>query len=93
MRRGWRAALVVFAGLATLLPFIPAAAALAAGVVLAMCFGNPLVARTRALSRWLLPAAVVGLGGAMDLPAVLRVGARGIGYTVFGIAITIFVPM
>jgi len=89
VRRGWRAALVVFAGLATLLPFIPAAAALAAGVVLAMCFGNPLVARTRALSRWLLPAAVVGLGGAMDLPAVLRVGARGIGYTVFGIAITI----
>jgi len=86
-RRDWAAVLVVVTGLATLLPFVPAAAALSAGVLLAITIGNPLASRTRALSRQLLPAAVVGLGGAMDLPAVLRVGARGIGYTVFGIAI------
>ena len=89
VRRGWGAALIVVAGLVTLLPFVPAAAALVAGVLLAVCVGNPLAARTRTLSRELLPAAVVGLGGAMDLPAVLRVGAHGIGYTAFGIAITL----
>lgn len=80
---------MVATGLATLLPFVPAAAALAAGVLLTICFGNPLGRRTRKVSRVLLPAAVVGLGGAMDLAAVLRVGARGIGYTVLGIAITV----
>ena len=83
------AMLVVGAGLATLLPFVPAAAALAAGIVLAVTVGNPLATRTRALSRKLLPAAVIGLGGAMDLPAVLRVGTRGIGYTVISIGVTL----
>jgi len=87
LRSGWVAALIVVTGLATLLPFVPAAAALAAGVLLAISVGNPLAARTRALSRQFLPLAVVGLGGAMDLGAVLRVGARGIGYTVVGIAL------
>jgi len=86
---GLVAALVVVAGVATLLPMVPAAAALAVGVVLTITLGNPLATRTRALSRKLLPAAVVGLGGAMDLPAVLRVGARGIGYTVLSIGITL----
>jgi uncharacterized integral membrane protein (TIGR00698 family) len=85
---GWVTALVVVVGLGTLLPFVPAAAALAAGILLAITVGNPLAARTRVLSRQLLPAAVVGLGGAMDLQAVLRVGARGVGYTVVGIAVT-----
>ena len=87
--RTYVAVLVILAALATLLPFVPAGAALGAGVLLAICFGNPLAARTRAVARQLLPAAVVGLGGAMDLAAVLRVGARGIGYTVFGIAATL----
>src|SRR5262249_20654940 len=41
MRRGWVAALVVVTGFVTLLPSVPAAAALAAGVLLAICFGNP----------------------------------------------------
>jgi len=82
-------ALIVVAGLATLLPFVPAAAALGAGVLVALFVGNPHAARTRAVSRQLLPLAVIGLGGAMDLAAVLRVGARGIGYTVVGIALTI----
>ncbi len=83
------AALVIAAGAATLLPFVPAAAALAGGVLLAVTLGNPLAGQTRALSRKLLPAAVIGLGGAMDLPAVLRVGARGIGYTVITIGVTL----
>jgi uncharacterized integral membrane protein (TIGR00698 family) len=81
-------ALIVAAGLLTLLPVVPSGAALAGGILLAVILGNPLAGRTRALSRKLLPLAVIGLGGAMDLPAVLRVGARGIGYTIVGIALT-----
>ena len=88
-RTTWDSAIVVAVGAATLLPDVPAAAALAAGIVLAVTLGNPLADRTRALSRKLLPAAVIGLGGAMDLPAVLRVGGRGIGYTIVTIAVTL----
>jgi uncharacterized integral membrane protein (TIGR00698 family) len=88
-RSTWVSAIVVAAGAATLLPGVPAAAALACGIALAVTLGNPLADRTRALSRKLLPAAVIGLGGAMDLPAVLRVGGRGIGYTIVTIAVTL----
>lgn len=90
---GLVSALVVATGLVTLLPAVPAAAALVGGILLAVTLGNPLAARTRVLSRKLLPLAVIGLGGAMDLPAVLRVGARGIGYTIVGIAITFAVGL
>ncbi|HET7752546.1 MAG TPA: putative sulfate exporter family transporter [Anaeromyxobacteraceae bacterium] len=75
-------ALVVLGAAAACVPGFPAAAALAAGVFVAVAFGNPLAARTRVLARRLLPASVVGLGGAMDLGAVARTGAHGIGYTV-----------
>jgi uncharacterized integral membrane protein (TIGR00698 family) len=70
-------------------PGVPPAAALAAGVCVAVAIGNPLEAGTRPLARRLLPAAVVGLGGAMDLDAVLRAGARGFGYTVASIGATL----
>lgn len=78
--------LVVLGVLAACVPGVPAAAALVAGICVALAVGNPLVDRTRVLARKLLPAAVIGLGGAMDLGAVLRAGARGIGYTVASIA-------
>jgi uncharacterized integral membrane protein (TIGR00698 family) len=88
MRRGVMTALIVAAGLASLLPSVPSAVALTVGIFIAVCFGNPIADRTKALSRKLLPLAVIGLGGTMDLPAVLRVGARGIGYTIVGITVT-----
>jgi len=81
----WRAGLVLLAGAAACVPGVPAAAALAAGVLIAVVVGNPLAHRTRPIARKLLPAAVVGLGGAMDLDEVLRAGARGLGYTVISI--------
>jgi uncharacterized integral membrane protein (TIGR00698 family) len=87
-RQGWLAALVVVLAALTLLPAVPSAAALAGGILLAVTLGNPLAERTRWLSRKMLPAAIVGLGAAMDLPAVLRVGVRGVGYTVLGISVT-----
>ena len=78
--------LVVLGVLVACIPGVPAAAALVAGICVALALGNPVVDRTRVLARKLLPAAVVGLGGAMDLGAVLRAGARGIGYTVASIS-------
>ncbi|HET9552522.1 MAG TPA: putative sulfate exporter family transporter [Anaeromyxobacteraceae bacterium] len=74
---------------ASLLPGVPAAAALSGGAVLALTAGNPLADRTRRLAKRLLPAAVVGLGGAMDLEQVLRAGARGFAYTVVSIGAAI----
>ncbi len=86
-RRERVAAAAVIAGAAgSAMPGVPAAAALAAGVVIALALGNPLAARTRTLSRRLLPASVVGLGGAMDLVAVGRAGFHGFAYTVATIA-------
>src|SRR5271167_239244 len=82
-RFGW-AALVLAFGLSCL-PGIPPAAALVAGVVVALTLGNPSPTRTRWLTRRLLPAAVIGLGGGMDLAAVAKAGAHGIGYTVISI--------
>jgi len=84
-RQGWLAALVVVLAALTLLPAVPSAAALAGGILLAVTLGNPLAERTRWLSRKMLPAAIVGLGAAMDLPAVLRVGVRGAGVAFDGL--------
>jgi uncharacterized integral membrane protein (TIGR00698 family) len=72
---------VIAGALVSAIPGVPAAAALAGGVAIALTLGNPLSDRTRALSRRLLPVSVVGLGGAMDLVAVGRAGYHGAGYT------------
>ena len=77
---------MVAAGAAACLPGVPAAAALLGGVAIALTLGNPFPEPTRKLARRLLPASVIGLGGAMDLGAVARAGAHGIGYTVLTIA-------
>ena len=70
------------AGAAVCIPGVSAALALAAGLAIALTVGNPLSSRTRALARKLLPASVIGLGGAMDLAAVAHAGLHGIGYTI-----------
>ena len=68
------------------IPGVPAAAALAGGVAVALTVGNPLAGRTRAAAQRLLPLSVIGLGGAMDLVAVGRAGYHGAVTTVVSIA-------
>jgi uncharacterized integral membrane protein (TIGR00698 family) len=80
------AAAVIVGAAASAIPGVPAAAALAGGIAIALVLGNPLAAHTRKISKRLLPASVVGLGGAMDLVAVGRAGLRGVGYTITTIA-------
>jgi uncharacterized integral membrane protein (TIGR00698 family) len=80
------ATLVAVVGAVVCVPGVPTAAALAAGVVIALTVGNPLLAQTRSLAKRLLPLSVVGLGAGMDLAAVARTGAHGVGYTIATIA-------
>lgn len=82
-------ALLVGGALACAHPLVPAWAALAAGMALALTVGNPLHALTRALTPRLLAAAVVGLGAGMPLSAVFRAGREGMLYTLVGLAGTL----
>lgn len=69
-----------------LLPWTPAAAALALGAVIALSFGNAHSRLTSQLTPRLLAFSIVGLGAGMDLRVVGRVGMQGFGYTLVGIS-------
>ena len=82
-------ALLPALALACIWPAISAAQALLLGAALALTFGNPYAARTKALSSRLLMIAVVGLGAGMNLETVARAGLQGIGYTVVSISLSL----
>ncbi len=78
--------LVPLGAVLVLLPQVSSGVALLAGIAIALTFGNPWSSRTRRAVKVLLPASVVGLGGGMNLLAVMSAGARGFGYTLVSIA-------
>ncbi len=82
-------ALIPVAGILCLTPYISSAVALILGILIAVIFGNPYIARTRKLTSTLLSLSVMGLGAGMDLGVVGKVGLAGIGYTVVGISSTL----
>ena len=82
--------LLPIAALLCLTPYISSAVALLLGVGLALLVGNPYIAKTRKWTHLLLSISVVGLGAGMDLNVVGRVGLQGIGYTVVGISLSLF---
>lgn len=59
------------------------------GIVLALTFGNPLLAETQKATSQLLAIAIVGLGCGMNLHEVAKVGVEGLGYTIVGISFTL----
>ena len=63
-----------------------AGVAVISGVIYALLFGNPFIARTSKLSGTLLGVAIVGMGGGMNLIQVLKAGADGLLLTVIGIS-------
>lgn len=67
--------------------------ALLCGIGIALTAGNPWPAATARWATWLLQVAVAGLGAGMNCLLMLEVGARGIGYTVVGIALTLVVGL
>lgn len=72
-----------------LTPWVTAPLALVAGALLALTLGNPFPKQTRTAQTWLLQASVVGLGAAMNLSVVLRVGAAGVAQTAIAITLTL----
>ncbi len=68
----------------SLFPFVSAAEALLAGVLISFFFKNPYP--TQVYTHRLLTFSVMGLGAGMNLKTVLEVGAHGLGYTFLSIA-------
>ncbi len=89
MRRLLSVSLFVAAAAFTLTPWATPSIGLAAGAVLALILGNPAPRVTARAAKWLLQAAIVGLGFGIPLGTVLSAGATGIGFTAFGIVTTI----
>lgn len=73
----------------SLTPWVTAPMALVAGVVFALAWGNPFAAKAKTVQTYLLQASVVGLGAAMNLSTVLRVGASGLVQTAIGLSVTL----
>jgi uncharacterized integral membrane protein (TIGR00698 family) len=70
-------------------PAVGSAGALLLGIAFALLLENPYPARSKTWSGYLLQISVVGLGGAMNIHEVMRVGVHGIGYTFIGISLTL----
>lgn len=66
-------------GILVLFPFVSSAAALIAGVLIAVFLGNPYPTKT--YTHRLLTWSVIGLGAGMNLVTVAKVGFQGLGYT------------
>lgn len=72
-----------------LTPWVSAPIALIAGLIFALSVGNPFPAQTKTAQTYLLQGSVVGLGAAMNLETVLKVGASGALQTALGIGFTL----
>ncbi len=74
-------------------PSVPSWMALLLGLGLALGVGHPHGVRTKALTPKLLSFSVIGLGAAMNLQEVARVGLQGFAYTVLGISLTLILGL
>src|SRR5271167_1694589 len=87
-----RSKLLFVAGLAfCLTPWSSPPLALVAGLIFGAIASHPYPGETRQISKYLLQAAVVGLGFGMNLHQVLRAGRSGFVYTAVGIAFALIV--
>lgn len=84
-----RQVLFVVLAVLALTPWVSAPMALVAGVVFALTLGNPFPKQTAKAQTYMLQASVVGLGAAMNLAVVLRVGASGVVQTAVAITLTL----
>lgn len=85
----FRRVLFVALGALALTPWVSAPVALIAGGVFALTLGNPFPKQTAKAQTWMLQGSVVGLGAAMNLDVVLRVGASGVVQTALAITLTL----
>ena len=71
------------------LPYLPPAAALAAGVLFSLLFGNPWPLQSSLWSKRLLQLSVAGLGFGLSLGEVWTVGKASLPLTLAGITLTL----
>ncbi len=71
-------------------PLASSGVALVSGIIIVLLFGNPYGDKTKSITNKLLQIAVMGLGAGMNLKVIGKVGLSGIGYTISGIALTLF---
>lgn len=69
-------------------PLFSAPVALLSGVLFAILFGNPYLARTQKITHKLLQYSVIGLGFGMNAVTALQAGKSGFFYTLGGIVFT-----
>ncbi|MDX5419002.1 MAG: putative sulfate exporter family transporter [Hymenobacteraceae bacterium] len=69
------------------------AVALLAGLMVGLLLGNPFIEHTGKISKYLLQAAVVGLGFGIDLYQVAETGLTGIAYTLVSLAATMLIGL
>ena len=87
---------ILFISISALFFFVPAfwspardyapGLAVITGIIFAVSIGNPFAKLTGKYTSFLLGLAIVGMGCAMDIMAVLKAGANGFIYTFVGIA-------
>lgn len=74
---------------ASVLPWISAPMALAAGVSFGFLWGSPWPVHTRRWSKWCLQVSVIGLGFGLGIEQVWQAGRSGIVYTLVGITVAL----
>lgn len=84
---------VAFVLVILLTSLLNSAMALLAGLVVGLVLGNPFKAHTGKISKYLLQAAVVGLGFGIDLYQVAETGLLGIVYTLVSLAATMLIGL
>jgi uncharacterized integral membrane protein (TIGR00698 family) len=76
-----------------LTPWASPPLALAVGLVFGLAVGNPFRVATKAWTKYLLQASVVGLGFGMNLQQILKAGRSGFVYTAVGISFAMLVGL
>ncbi len=78
---------------AALLPWVPTWVALLTGLAFGLFVEHPFPTQAKQAQTYLLQASVVGLGAAMNLGVVVKVGLSGVGQTLFAIVSTLLVTL
>ncbi len=75
--------------LACLTPYVNAPIALLLGFAMAIIFGNPYISQSSVMVKWLLKAAVIGLGFGMNFYSAVEAGKAGMLFTVTSIVLVL----
>ncbi|WP_242927408.1 YeiH family protein [Pontibacter vulgaris] len=84
---------ILFVLLILLTSFVSSAVALLLGLLVGLLVGNPFKNHTGKISKYVLQAAVVGLGFGINLYQVAETGLSGIVYTFASLAVTMLLGM